>query len=80
MTVDELTDELADLVAEVGEVDRAVVVLDAAFDDVGIDSLLAIEIAVHVEHRYNTSFTEAELGTLQTFRDLVTLTRSHVSG
>jgi acyl carrier protein len=78
MTTDTLYDEIAELVVEIGEVSPEVIGPDVAFDDVGIDSLLAIEIAVHIEKRYRTTFSETELGALHTFGDLVSLTRTHV--
>ena len=48
----------------------------APLTEAGIDSLMAVEIAVDVERRYGIRFDERELQQIGTFADLVALTRS----
>jgi acyl carrier protein len=61
----ELKDALREIVAEVAEIDE--VPDDAKFADLGIDSMMAIEIVADVERKYGISMPEEEL------QDLVTL-------
>ncbi|MCA9574983.1 MAG: acyl carrier protein [Polyangiales bacterium] len=61
----ELKDALREIVAEVAEIDD--VPDDAKFADLGIDSMMAIEIVADVERKYGISMPEEEL------QDLVTL-------
>ncbi len=68
--------ELAAIVAEVAELDSTQIDPAVPFADAGIDSLLAVEIAVDVERRYRIRFAEDELQRLLTFGDLVALTRA----
>ncbi len=74
---DPLVGELRALVAEVAELEPSVITVEADLADVGIDSLLAVEIAVHIENRYGLTFEDDELRPLRTFGDLVELTRRH---
>ena len=48
--------------------------------DLGVDSLMNVEIAVEVERRYAIRFTDDELQRLGTFESLVATTRSKVGG
>ena len=52
MTTTDLETDLRDLVAELAELPLDEVETDTSFEDAGIDSLLAMEIAVHVERRF----------------------------
>ncbi|MCA9532406.1 MAG: acyl carrier protein [Myxococcales bacterium] len=61
----ELKEALREIVAEVAEIDE--VPDDAKFADLGIDSMMAIEIVADVERKYGISMPEEEL------QDLVTL-------
>jgi acyl carrier protein len=70
---------LRDIVTEMAGVrpDRidAHALLDA---DLGIDPLDAIDLVTHVEHDFGVTFPEGELDALQTFEDLVLVTRALV--
>ncbi len=68
--------ELAAIVAEVAEVEAGEIDPQAPLAEAGIDSLMAVEIAVDVERRYGIRFDEDELQRIGTFADLVALTRS----
>lgn len=70
-------DDIRLLVADLTENDADTLDVDTPFADVGIDSLMAMEIAVHVEHRFGVRFTEADLGTVTSVRDLATLVEQH---
>lgn len=68
---------LRDLVAEIAELDVDDVDLDTPFAQVDIDSLMAMEIAVHAEGRFGVRYTEAELRRVTTVRALAELTEHH---
>ena len=74
-----IEDELRAIVAEVAEIDPGSVDLGGTLADAGVDSLMAIEIAVDVERRYGLSFTIEELKQITTFGSLVTLTRTRLA-
>ena len=56
---DTLKEELRQIIAEVAEIDD--VPDDKAFKDLGIDSMMAIEIVADVERTYKLSIPEDEL-------------------
>ena len=60
----ELKEALREIVAEVAEIDE--VPDDAKFADLGIDSMMAIEIVADVERKYSISMPEEELQELVT--------------
>ena len=70
MTTTDLETDLRDLVAELAELPVDEVETDTPFEDAGIDSLLAMEIAVHVERRFGVRFEDTELKTVQSVRQL----------
>jgi acyl carrier protein len=70
MTTTDLETDLRDLVAELAELPLDEVETDTSFEDAGIDSLLAMEIAVHVERRFGVRFEDTELKTVQSVRQL----------
>jgi acyl carrier protein len=74
-----IEDELRAIVAEVAEIDPGSVDLGGTLADAGVDSLMAIEIAVEVERRYGLSFTIEELKEITTFGSLVALTRARLA-
>jgi len=71
--------EIRAIVAEVAEVAESEITPEGALEDVGVDSLLAVEIAVHVEERYGVQFDEAELADVRTFGQLVQLARRRLA-
>lgn len=56
---DDLKEKLRSIIAEVAEVDE--VPDDVPFRDLGIDSMMAIEIVAEVEREYKLSIPEDEL-------------------
>ena len=75
MTTTDLETDLRDLVAELAELPLDEVEADTSFEDAGIDSLLAMEIAVHVERRFGVRFEDTELKTVQSVRQLADAVR-----
>ena len=70
-----LEQQIATIVAEVAELDEASVVVSESLADLGIDSLMSVEIAVDVERAFGLRFDETELKEVRSFRSLVEITR-----
>ena len=59
MSTENLKEELRALIAEIAEIDE---VPDATlFKDLGIDSMMGVEIVTAIERQYKVKFEEAEL-------------------
>ena len=76
--MDDVEREIAEIVAEVAEVPVDAITSEGRLTDLGVDSLMNIEIAVHVEGRFGVHFEEADLAGIRTFGQIVALTRSKV--
>jgi acyl carrier protein len=63
---DILKDELRQIITEVTEVEE--IPEDTPFADLGIDSMMAIEIVADVEKNYHVVISEEELGELTNLR------------
>ena len=71
MSNEDLREKLRAIVAEVAEIDE--VPNDTAFKDLGIDSMMAIEIVADVERTYKIRIPESELDQIQDLDSVVTL-------
>lgn len=70
-------DELRKTVAGVLDVEEAMVTDDARFvEDLGVDSLMALEVMVVLEKRYGIKLTEKELGQIKCLRSVHELVNS----
>ncbi len=73
----ELKEELREIIAEVAEIDD--VPEDAKFADLGIDSMMAIEIVADVERKYGISMPEDELQELVTLNAVYDKVRAKIA-
>lgn len=72
MNKDEITSGLAEIVEEVVGIEAADVTPDKTFvDDLDIDSLSMVEIAVQTEDRFGVKIPDDELANLKTVGDAV---------
>ncbi|GAA2349571.1 acyl carrier protein [Saccharopolyspora halophila] len=72
MSNEEITSGLATIVEEVAGVDAADVTTDKSFvDDLDIDSLSMVEIAVQAEDKFGVKIPDDELANLKTVGDAV---------
>lgn len=72
MTNEEILGELAEIVNEVAGVETSEITLDKSFvDELDIDSLSMVEIAVQVEDRFGVKVPDDVLGNLKTVGDAV---------
>jgi acyl carrier protein len=74
-----IEDEPRAIVDEVAEIDPEDVDAGGTLADAGVDSLMAMEIAVDVERSYGLSFTVEELKRITTFGSLVALTQARLA-
>jgi acyl carrier protein len=71
MSSSELREKLRAIVAEVAEIDE--VPDDAPFKDLGIDSMMAIEIVAEVERTFKIKVPENELELVRDLNSVVSL-------
>ena len=77
MTAEDLKERLRAIVMEVAEIDE--VPDDQPFKDLGIDSMMAIEIVAEVERTYKLSIPEEELQELTNFTAVFEKVRSKLN-
>ena len=72
----DLKEKLRAIVADVSEIDD---IPDAtSFADLGIDSMMALEIVAEVERQYKISVPEEELKSLSNFESVYQLFSKHI--
>ena len=72
MTNDQLTNDIKSLVAKVVKIPEEKLKMDAnLFTDLGIDSLLGIEIFAALDKKYGIDIPEARLREVKTLADLI---------
>ncbi|MGD8862244.1 MAG: acyl carrier protein [Myxococcales bacterium] len=71
MSNEDLKEKLREIVAEVAEIDE--VPDDTPFKDLGIDSMMAIEIVADVERNYKIKIPEEELEQVTDLNSVVSL-------
>ena len=70
MTLSAIKDAIIEKIAELGEIETHEVSEERALRDLGIDSLMAIELVVFIERILHRSFPEEKMGTIQTCADV----------
>ena len=80
ITADEIRKEVRRLVAEITEREPAEVSDTALFqEDLGIDSLMAIEMLVAVDKKYRIHVPEEEFASIKNVNDAVALVERHLA-
>ncbi len=74
LSTEELREKIRAVVAEIAEIDE--VPDDAPFKDLGIDSMMAIEIVAEIERSYGIKIPEAELEKVRDLSSVVALVQS----
>jgi acyl carrier protein len=77
MSEEELKNKLREIIAEVSEVDD--IPDETPFSELGIDSMMAIEIVAEVERTYKLSIPEDELTDLTNFMKVYEKVRAKLS-
>ena len=79
-TAEEIRREVRRLVAEITERTPEEISDTALFvDDLGIDSLMAIEMLVAVDKKYRIQIPEEEFGKIKNVNDAVEIVQRHIS-
>jgi len=79
-TAEEIRKEVRKLVAEITEREPEEISDTAQFvEDLGIDSLMAIEMLVAVDKRYKIEISEEEFGTIKNVNDAVEVVQRHLA-
>jgi acyl carrier protein len=75
---DNILQELASILHEVADVDPAEVTPEKSFvDDLDVDSLSMVEVAMAVEEKFGASIPDDKLSELKTVGDAVTYIQEH---
>jgi acyl carrier protein len=81
VTADRVRDEVKNLIAELTEREPAEITDSALFvDDLGVDSLMAIEVMVALDKRYKIDIPEAEFNKIKNVNDAVSVVMQHIAG
>lgn len=73
---DDLAEVLRQSVMELADVPAEVVALDRPLREIGVDSLMALELVVRVEQRFGIRLSEEEIRGVRTIRDMLDLAAS----
>ena len=79
--VDDLTleKELRDIIAKIIEIDPDKITLEASFvEDLGMDSMMALEILAAMEKRYKIQVPEEKLIELINLKETINLTKEYL--
>lgn len=79
--VDDLTleKELKDIIAKIVEIDPDKITLEASFvEDLGMDSMMALEILAAMEKKYKIQVPEEKLGKLKNLSETIKLTKEYL--
>ena len=72
--------EIRDIIAEIVEKDPAEITPEAKFfEDLGMDSMMALEILAAIEKKYKISIPEEKLMQLTTLKDTVAVARGYLN-
>lgn len=75
-----LEKELKNLIAEIAEIDTAKVTPNANFvEDLGMDSMMALEILASIEKKYKVKIPEDYLGKISTLSHVIEMVKKFLS-
>ena len=79
-TVQQIRQEVKKLIAEVTEREPEEITDTALFaDELGLDSLMAMEVMVAVDKRYKINIPEDEFGKIKNVNDTVEVVQRHIA-
>jgi acyl carrier protein len=71
ISLEKIKQEIKKLIAEIGEVPEDKITEEAKFfEDLGIDSMKALEIAASIEKKYKVVIPEKEIPTIRSFHSV----------
>ncbi|MFH0763137.1 MAG: acyl carrier protein [Candidatus Omnitrophota bacterium] len=76
----EIENEIRNIIAEIVEKDPAEISPEAKFfEDLGMDSMMALEILAAIEKKYKISIPEEKLMQLTTLKDTIAVAREYLN-
>ena len=79
MTENTINQEVTQIISNIIELDRAQIDPDARLvEDLGMDSMMALEILAAIEKKFRVKIPEEKLPTITTLNRAIELTRSYV--
>lgn len=79
VNIKNLENELRSIVAEITEVDLDKITLEANFvEDLGMDSMMALEILASIEKKYKLKVPEEYLGKVSNLSNLIDITKKFI--
>jgi acyl carrier protein len=80
ITAEHIREEVKRLIAEVTEREPEEISDTASFsDELGVDSLMAMEVMVAVDKKYKINIPEDEFATIKNVNDTVAVVQKHMS-
>ncbi len=79
--VDDLTleKELREIIAKIVEIEPEKITQDASFvEDLGMDSMMALEILAAMEKKYKIQVPEEKLGQIKNLKEVIKLTKEYL--
>lgn len=74
-----LENELRELISKIVELEPEKITLDAGFvEDLGMDSMMALEILAAMEKRFKIQIPEEKLGKLKNLREAINMTKEYI--
>lgn len=69
-----IKEEVKQLIAEIAEIDPSEIKEDSAFvEDLGIDSMMALEIVASLEKKYKVTVNEEEIPNIRSLKDIYSI-------
>jgi len=80
LTTQNLEGELRELISNIVEIEPEKITLEANFvADLGMDSMMALEILAAIEKKYKVQIPEEKLGKLQNLSEAIKLTQEYIA-
>ena len=76
---DTVAKEIRSLIAEIVELPEESITESSSFQDLGADSLMALEIVASIEKKYRIHIPEEELQRIKSFGDTIALVREYLA-
>jgi len=76
--VSKLEQEIIDIIAEEGAIDKSEIRVDSNLYDLGIDSLSSLEILVALEEKYDIRISQNRLKKINNIRDIIRVVSSQL--
>ena len=71
--------ELQDIIADIVEIEPEKITLEANFvEDLGMDSMMALEILAGIEKKFKIQVPEEKLSSLTNLKEAIKLTREYI--